>query len=105
MKLFIITLLLLMIPVSFAADHLSSLQQQANKAYEQMKQAERQVSKTRKEMQIKQDNLRYYQEKVTETEKEFQAVQQASQKAEENLAAAKKRWNDHSEELYQKWRQ
>ena len=105
MKFPILILSLLAAPVSFATSDLSSLQRQTNTAYEQMKEAENKASKAKKEMQIKQDNLRYYQEKVTETEKEFQAAQQASQKAEENLTAVKKRWSDYSEELYQKWRQ
>ncbi|MDF0678295.1 MAG: hypothetical protein P0107_04335, partial [Nitrosomonas sp.] len=68
-----------------------------------MKQAESQLSNARKDVQVKQDNLRYHQEKAAETEKELQAAQQALQRAEESLSAARKKWNDNSEELYQKW--
>lgn len=105
MKFIITALLLAAAPVLSAAEDLSGLQRQTNTAYEQMKQAEKQAGEAKKELQIKQDNLRYYQEKVAETEKEFQAAQQALQNTEENLSAAKKRWNNYSEELYQKWRQ
>ncbi len=104
MKHFAMTLLLLAAPVSVTAGSLSDLQQQTNQAYEQMKQAENQASKAKKDVQIKQDNLRYHQEKVTEIEKELQAAQQAAQRAEENLSASRKRWNDRSDELYQQWR-
>lgn len=104
MKHFAMTLLLLAAPVSGTAGSLSDLQQQTNQAYEQMKQAENQASKAKKDVQIKQDNLRYHQEKVTEIEKELQAAQQAAQRAEENLSASRKRWNDRSDELYQQWR-
>lgn len=103
MKHLAMVLLLLAAPASVMADNLSNLQQQANQAYEQMKQAENQASKARKDVQIKQDNLRYHQGKVTEIEKELQVTQQAAQRAEENLSAAKKRWNSRSDELYQQW--
>lgn len=104
MKFLAMALLLLAMPASVMAGNLSDLQQQTNQAYEQMKQAENQASKARKDVQIKQDNLRYHQGKVIEIEKELQAAQQASRLAEENLLAAKKRWNSRSEELYQQWR-
>jgi len=48
-----------MIPASITAGDLSNLQQQTNQAYEQMKQAESQLSSARKDVQVKQDNLRY----------------------------------------------
>jgi len=105
MKFIITALFLAVAPALSAADDLSGLQRQTNTAYEQMKQAEKQANEAKKKLQIKQDNLRYYQEKAAETEKELQTAQQASQNAEENLSATKKRWNDYSEELYQKWRQ
>lgn len=55
-----------------------------------MKQAESQLSNARKDVQVKQDNLRYHQEKAAETEKELQAAQQVLQRAEENQSAARK---------------
>lgn len=99
------TLSLLVASSVFAADDLNNLQRQTNTAYEQMKQAENRVNKTRKELQSKQDSLDYYRKKITEAEKEFQAAQQASQNAEANLATTTRRWNELSEALYQKWRQ
>ena len=105
MKLLTTVLLLLATPASVTAGNLSELQWQTNQAYEQMEDAESRFSDARKETQIKQDNLRYHQEKVAEAEKAFQAAQQAQQKAEEALSAAKKRWNDNSNNLYQQWHQ
>lgn len=52
-----------MIPASITAGDLSNLQQQTNQAYEQMKQAESQLSNARKDVQVKRDNLRYHQER------------------------------------------
>ncbi len=103
MKLLAMVLLLLISPAAVMADNLSNLQRQTNQAYEQMRDAENRLSDAKKEVQIKQDNLRYYQEKVAETEKALQAAQLAQQRAEESLSAAQQRWNGDSDNLYQQW--
>ena len=104
MKYLTIILSSLIIPASaIVASDLSNLQQQTNQAYEQMKQIESQLSNARKEVQIKQDNLRYHQEKVTETEKALRAAQQTLESVEDKYSTARRKWNDSSENLYQKW--
>ncbi len=101
---YLVTILLSLTVSPFGmADTLSNLQQQTSRAYEQMKQSERDARKARKEVEVKEGRWRYFKEKFAEAEKELQTAQQASQEAEKNREEARKRWNDYSEDLYQKW--
>lgn len=105
MKYFGTVLLCLMASSFVMADTLSNLQQQTSHAYEQMKQSERDANRAKKQVEVKEERRHYFKQKLAEAEQELQAAQQAFTEAEKNRIEAKKRWDDYSETLYQKWHQ
>ncbi|MFO7580061.1 MAG: hypothetical protein R6W74_07630 [Nitrosomonas halophila] len=85
------------------AESLSGLQRQTSYAYEQMRQTELEASKARKEVAAKEERWRYFKRKLAEAEQALQTAQKAALEADENMLAAKKKWDQYSETLYQEW--
>lgn len=105
MKYLAIVLLYLMTSSHGLAESLSGLQRQASYAYEQMRQSELEASKARKEVGVKEERWRYFKRKLAEAEQELQTAQKVAMEADEKMLAAKKKWGEYSETLYQQWHQ
>lgn len=76
-----------------------SLQQRANFAFGQMKEAERDVTKITQQIEVKKGRLQYFKEKVTETEQELEDAYKESQAINKRLEVARKRWEDLANQL------
>lgn len=76
-----------------------SLRQRANFAFEQMKEAERDVTKITQQIEVKKGRLQYFKEKVTETEQELEDAYKESQAINKRLEVAQKRWEDLANQL------
>lgn len=88
------------VPLFVFAEDLS-LRQRANYAFEQMKEAERDVTAITQKIEVKKDRLEYFKQKVIETEQELAAAYKESQEINKRVDSTRKRWEQLSNQLLQ----
>ncbi|MBK7365412.1 MAG: hypothetical protein IPI97_10595 [Nitrosomonas sp.] len=96
----ILLLGMLFIPLITIAEDLS-LRQRANYAFEQMKEAERDLTTITQTIEVKADRLEYFKQKVIETEQELANAYKESQEINKRVASTRNRWEQLSNQLLQ----
>ncbi|MBK7352259.1 MAG: hypothetical protein IPJ05_00260 [Nitrosomonas sp.] len=96
----ILLLGMLFMPLITIAEDLS-LRQRANYAFEQMKEAERDLTTITQTIEVKADRLEYFKQKVIETEQELANAYKESQEINKRVASTRNRWEQLSNQLLQ----